>query len=85
MAMSPNNYTKATSQSIYRFIVWYKERNDGNSPTIREIASAVGLASVSDIPRHLSRLEEQGLIRRNKSSRGIRVIGGKWTGPEVME
>jgi repressor LexA len=42
-----------------------------HSPTIREIASAVGLKSPATVQTHLAKLERDGLIRRFGEQRRI--------------
>jgi len=47
----------------------------GYPPSVREIASAVGLASSSTVHGHLSRLESKGYIRRDPTKpRAIEVL-----------
>src|SRR2546426_3457923 len=41
----------------------------GAAPTLRDIASRVGLASVSTVHKHLALLEERGLLRRRRRRR----------------
>jgi repressor LexA len=45
----------------------------GYSPSTREIADALGLASTSTVSRHLRVLEEVGFLRRGKSTRPVDV------------
>jgi repressor LexA len=45
----------------------------GYSPSNREIADAVGLASASSVGRHLRTLEEFGFVRRGRSTRPVDV------------
>ena len=45
----------------------------GYSPSAREIADAVGLASTSSVGRHLRTLEDRGFVRRGRSTRPIDV------------
>ena len=61
-------------QAIYEFICSYtKER--GYPPSVREIGSAVGLASPSTVHMHLKVLQERGLIKRDsKKPRTIEVV-----------
>lgn len=48
----------------------------GFPPTVREICKAVGLRSTSTVHAYLSRLEEQGVIKRDpSSSRAIEIVG----------
>ncbi|MBQ9005371.1 MAG: helix-turn-helix domain-containing protein, partial [Atopobiaceae bacterium] len=60
--------------AIYDYICSYtKER--GFPPSVREIGSAVGLASPSTVHMHLKVLQEHGLIRRDsKKPRTIEVV-----------
>lgn len=62
-------------KSIIEFIKQY-QANNGYSPTVREIAKGVGLASSSTVHSHLERLEQYGYIRRGdpKSPRAIEII-----------
>ena len=49
----------------------------GYPPTVREIGHAVGLTSPSTVHAHLARLENSGLIRRDKTKpRALEVIEG---------
>jgi repressor LexA len=41
-------------------------RSSGYSPTIREVASGLGLSSVATVAEHLDSLEDMGLIRRRR-------------------
>lgn len=45
----------------------------GYSPSTREIADAVGLASTSSVGRHLRTLEDLGFVRRGRSTRPVDV------------
>nr|WP_221382331.1 transcriptional repressor LexA [Actinoplanes polyasparticus] len=45
----------------------------GYSPSSREIADALGLASTSTVGRHLRALEELGFLRRGRATRPIDV------------
>lgn len=56
----------STREKILRFV----EQAD-HSPTIREIARAVGLKSTATVATHLDRLEADGLIRRLGEQRRI--------------
>ncbi len=70
-----------TTERIFNFILEHKRRHDGNSPTIREIMTAVGLKSMSVVIYHRNRLVAAGKIRlvgTQHSSNQIEVIGGKW-------
>ncbi|MFG1992054.1 transcriptional repressor LexA [Actinoplanes sp. NPDC048988] len=45
----------------------------GYSPSTREIADAIGVASTSTVSRHLRVLEEYGFLRRGRSTRPVDV------------
>lgn len=51
-------------QQIYDFIRSYQKER-GYPPSVREMASAVGLSSPSTVHAHLNALEDLGLIRRD--------------------
>jgi repressor LexA len=65
---------------VLKFIKKYKSKNDGLSPTIREICEATDISSTSVVHFYLHNLVSAGVIKikGNKSSRGIIVVGGKW-------
>ena len=64
-------------QSIYDFICAYT-KDHGYPPSVREIGSAVGLASPSTVHMHLKTLEERGYIHRDsKKPRTIEVVGSE--------
>lgn len=69
-----------TAERVYRFIVDYKRSYGGDSPTLREIADAVGLEAVSAVKRHVDTLEAAGLLSRRLVGRArtIDVAGGRW-------
>ena len=61
-------------QAIYDYIRSYSAEH-GYPPSVREIGSAVGLASPSTVHMHLKTLEEFGLIKRDsKKPRTIEVM-----------
>ena len=61
--------------AIYEFIRDYAVEH-GYPPSVREIGSAVGLASPSTVHMHLKALEERGYIKRSPNkSRTIEVMG----------
>ena len=62
-------------QCIYEFICSYTN-DHGYPPSVREIGTAVGLASPSTVHMHLKTLEERGYIKRDsKKPRTIEVVG----------
>jgi len=66
----------STRDCVYEHIIWYKTRNDGNSPTMQELCIACGIKSKSTISFHLKNLEKAGKIRRKKGR--IYVTDGRW-------
>lgn len=66
-------------ERIFNFICTYKERNDGVSPTCRDIAREVGISSTSVVFYYLEKLQLAGLIKSaHYGARGIQVVGGCW-------
>jgi len=62
-------------ESMIEFIQTFLGEN-GFPPTIREIGKAVGISSTSVVNYNLKRLEERGLLTREKDvSRGLRLAG----------
>jgi len=62
-------------QEIWDFLVGYVDRY-GYPPTVREIGSAVGLASPSTVHAHLANLERAGLLRRDPTKpRALELFG----------
>jgi repressor LexA len=61
-------------RQIVDFIAQYIQRN-GYSPTLREIADAIGVSSLATVHEHLQALERKHVIRRHEgASRGIELI-----------
>lgn len=61
----------STREKMLAFLQAYRQRN-GYAPTMREIAGACGVKSLSAVQFHLDRLERDGAIRRDREkSRGI--------------
>ena len=61
-------------QRIYDYICSYTKEH-GYPPSVREIGTAVGLASPSTVHMHLKTLEERGYIHRDsKKPRTIEVV-----------
>jgi len=70
---------KHHAEDVLRFIVRFKQENDGNSPTMREICDGCGIPSLSHLDVILNKLDEAGWIQREGGKRGIRVAGGSWS------
>ena len=70
--------------AIYDFIRAYSDEH-GYPPSVREIGSAVGLASPSTVHMHLKALEEHGLIKRDsKKPRTIEVMEDRQASAEPV-
>jgi repressor LexA len=60
-------------QGIFRYI-WRFSNERGYPPSIREIGQAVGISSTSVVNYNLERLQQEGLIERDRGySRGLRI------------
>lgn len=71
----------ATNDDILSFIIQYKVKNDGNSPTLQEIANGLGYKSKSPVLNKLQQLERAGQIERQPNRSYIIVVGGYWQPP----
>ena len=62
---------------ILAFIASYHDEH-GFSPTMREIASGIGIASVGCVHKHINSLKEAGLLREteNQTPRALAVNKG---------
>lgn len=71
--MSPVTLYKRQKE-IVNFISQYIQKN-GCSPTLQEIADAMGLSSLSTVHEHLEALTKKGVIRRFEGTvRGIEIL-----------
>lgn len=62
-------------RQIVEFISQFIQKN-GFSPTLSEIAEAIGVSSLATIHEHLQALEKKGVIRKfDGAIRGIELIG----------
>lgn len=73
-------HLKYDRRQIFQFIIDYKRKHDGNSPTLREIMEANAISSSSAMRHILKQMEEQGSIiyGQDGDSRSIQVVGGQW-------
>lgn len=73
-------------QTIYEYLKEHIRQN-GYAPSIREIAEAVGLKSVSSVHGHLERLDKKGLIKRKGygAVRAIEITGHTSDVPSVLK
>ncbi len=69
---------------VYNYIVSYMNRNNGRSPTVREIANACGFRSTAPVYRHVKKLAGLGAVhKRGKNLTGLTVAGAQWQPPTV--
>ncbi len=74
--MSNKKQLTSRQEGILKFI---RERmqKDSRPPTIREIGSALNISSTSVVNYNLNRLEEYGMLERDRTvSRGLRLTDG---------
>lgn len=72
-------------QQIYDFIKSYQQEK-GYPPSVREMATAVGLSSPSTVHAHLSALEARGLIKRDKTKpRALELFNEDGTSVKLAE
>jgi repressor LexA len=71
--MSPVTLYKRQKE-ILNFISQYIQKN-GTSPTLQEIADAMGLSSLATVHEHLQALAKKGVIKRFEGAvRGIEIL-----------
>lgn len=77
----------ARMMKLYRFIIKFKQINDGRSPSIRQMVDGTDITSTSVAQWYLDKMVELSLIERMSGTRGIRIIGGKWiyTAPKNLD
>ncbi len=63
----------ARQRSVLEFIVAFSRQN-GYPPSIREIGAEFDIKSLRGVTVHLDALEKKGFIRRDRISRGIKVL-----------
>ena len=63
---------------VLGFLIWYKRKYNGNSPSVREIGRACHISSTSHVYYYLVRLQTLGKIKLCGGPRSIEVIGGRW-------
>ncbi len=64
---------------VLRLVIAYKTEHDGNAPSHRQIAEALGLVYTGDIKTYLDELAERGCLTLSYATdRHIMVMGGEW-------
>lgn len=72
-------------RAILEFIRTYIDKN-GYSPTLQEIADAMGLSSLATVHEHLQALNKKGVIKRSVgSSRGIELSTLEFSGSSSID
>ena len=69
---------------VFAFICDWKSSHDGNSPTLDELVAGCGIPQTT-LVYHLLKLQRQGRITLDgvpRQARQIRVVGGRWVGPD---
>ena len=78
----PTGKLTGRRREVYEFVI-SASRERGYPPTMREIASALGLASPSTVLHHLRVLEEQGYIER-EPARNRALRASSWRSGETQ-
>ena len=77
--LEPKAIPDKRAGDIFRIVLAYKQVNDGNAPSHREIAQALGLSYTGDIKGYLDELAEEGYLTvAYATDRHICVMGGVW-------
>lgn len=68
------------SEIVYHYIISYKTKYDGNSPSIRQISRDCNISSTSMVAYYLNKLISKGMIEISDDtvSNKIMVKGGRW-------
>lgn len=74
--MRPEGYLENADRA-FAFIVDFKTKHDGTSPTLREIGDHIGVGSTSQVTYYLERLEKAGKIKRTRAAARVRIVAGK--------
>ena len=65
-------------QDAFDYVVKYKGEHNGNSPSFREIGSALEINSTSYVRHLLKQLEGDGELQVGTGARNITVPGYRW-------
>lgn len=65
----------STRDAVFDFIVQFKQAHNGIAPSVREIKTAVDLASTNTVNYHLEQLAANGRIAFPLGVRASRAIG----------
>ena len=76
---TPKPFPEKRAGDVLRAIIAYKQANDGNAPSHREIAQELGLSYTGDIKRYVDELADEGyLAAAYATDRHICIVGGAW-------
>ena len=78
----PTGGMHRTRAKVYRAIIEYKMKYDGNSPPASHIAMVCGV-STGTVRFHIDKLVENGWLKKRGFE--ISVVGGKWEYTNPME
>ncbi len=78
--------TKQDQQRAERILAYVRESitKNGYPPSVREIASAVGLASTSAVHHHLTKLQEAGRLQKQPTRSRALSLPGMTGGPKLL-
>lgn len=77
--LKPKAIPDKRAGDVLRTVVAYKQANDGNAPSHREIAQKLSLSYTGDIKNYLDKLAEEGYLSvAYATDRHICVVGGAW-------
>lgn len=62
-----------TTEAVYEFVCSFRAAHEV-SPTVREVASGVGISSTSVVAYHLEKLVDDGKLRRSLPGRSTRSL-----------
>lgn len=66
-------------KQIIDFVAQYIQRN-GHSPTLQEIANAMGLSSLATVHEHIATLVRKGVLKKfDGSVRGLEIVDERYT------
>lgn len=79
---STNKQVEQITERVLRFIIDFKVKYDGNTPTIRDIETGMGFSSTSIAMLYVNRLISWGYMRRmvtpDTGTVHFCVVGGQW-------
>jgi SOS-response transcriptional repressor LexA len=59
-------------REIFDFIEAY-QRENGVTPSLRKIATHIGVHSRGTVRKHLERMKDQGVLQREKNSKSFKI------------